>query len=160
MMSAMDRLKIETTAFSGYYSFEWKREKVFGKRDTANMEFLRERGWRIATGKEFPGICGRRTGPIRSNGLVLMYRNKTLTDDAYEEERAIAESLYLSIGGGELKTDEERKEFFFPDKPPSLDSNDRTIGWIRGTAEDAANLDRTLNECFSAIDALKAADAV
>lgn len=74
------------------WTYEFKRKTIAGMEDVDHLNSLAENGWtavpadRHATNFNFKS----KTGEIVRDGLLLMERPATLTQEAREEERAIA----------------------------------------------------------------------
>lgn len=93
------------------WSYEWKTETVLGEQRIAHQVMLAENGWRAVQAEgRWAGVYmpNGYTGPIRRDGLVLMERPISLTNEAYAEERRNAanqmrntkESLRLAMPSG------------------------------------------------------------
>lgn len=75
------------------WTYEFKRESVFGKPDTRHQIGLRENGWRPVPASRHPEMMPEGydpDGPIRIDGQMLMERPEYLTQEAREEDHSIA----------------------------------------------------------------------
>lgn len=77
------------------YSYEWKRDEIYGQQDIAHQVQLAENGWRpvlVEPGSRWSGafMPANYTGPIRRNGMMLMERPAGMTAyvRAYEKQKA------------------------------------------------------------------------
>lgn len=86
------------------WTYEWKREEVFGKKDESHQVHLAENGWRpviVDPASKWAGhfmathdVNGKPyVGPIRREGNILMERPKAMTDMVLAREKQRAGSL-------------------------------------------------------------------
>lgn len=81
------------------WSWEWKRETVYGQTDSFYLSQLHQVGWEHVMYEQYPGVFapeyddkGQRTvGPVRRHGLMLMERSEVLTKEAQADERRKAD---------------------------------------------------------------------
>lgn len=72
-------------------SYEWKRHTVFGKGDPSYDILMREQGWEPVDGSRHPELVVEgHKGAIIRDGMILMERPASLTEEARAEERAMA----------------------------------------------------------------------
>lgn len=90
-----DKFHIPAELIPDGWSYEWKRESLYGQEDTANMMHAAENGWTPVMAEAHPGMFmpSGYTGPIRRDGLVLCERPMELTEEARAEEREAARQL-------------------------------------------------------------------
>ncbi len=69
------------------WSYEWKRDKVYGMVDVDHQVNLRENHWRPVPASRHPEMMPLGdNGPITKDGMVLMERPSYLTEDARQED--------------------------------------------------------------------------
>lgn len=82
----MDRSKIPDG-----WSYEWKRQKVYGMTDVDHQVNLRENMWQPVPSSRHPEMMPTgHDGPIEKDGMVLMERPQYLTEEARQEDYEIA----------------------------------------------------------------------
>jgi hypothetical protein len=93
--SNTDRFHIPTHLVPDGWSYEWKRESLYGQEDTAHMMHMAENGWRPVMASAHPGLFMPEgyEGAIRRDGMVLCERPIELTEEAQAEELAAARAL-------------------------------------------------------------------
>lgn len=86
-----DKFHINTRKVPEGWSYEWKRDKCYGQPDTDHQVNLRENHWTPVPATRHPEMMPVDwEGPISKDGMVLMERPQYLTDDARDEDLAIA----------------------------------------------------------------------
>jgi hypothetical protein len=76
-----DELALDTIAVPDGWTYEWKRQTVFGKSDPAYDTKLARTGWEPVPADRHPAMMPKGTrGQITRDGLVLMERPKVITD--------------------------------------------------------------------------------
>ena len=68
------------------FSYEWKRESIFGQPDGEHQIGLRENHWRAVPAARHPELASAGDTVIRRGGSLLMERPKYLTDEARLED--------------------------------------------------------------------------
>ena len=68
------------------FSYEWKRESVFGEPDTTHMIEMRENHWKPVPASRHPELAMMGDTVIRRGGTVLCERPKYLTEEAQMED--------------------------------------------------------------------------
>lgn len=78
---------VEATRFEGY-DLEWKAETVQGKDQPTYLSKLHANGWRPVPARRLPGMYAPENdeGPVRYDGMVLMERPLSLTEEARQDE--------------------------------------------------------------------------
>lgn len=91
----VDRFYIPPHIVPYGWTYEWKRESLFGQEDTAHLIHMQENGWRPVMAETHPGYFMPEgyKGAIRRDGLIMMERPAELTEEARNEERAAAKYL-------------------------------------------------------------------
>lgn len=91
----IDKFHIPEHLIPEGWSYEWKRETIFGQEDTAHMMHMAENGWTPVQASAHPGLFMPEgyTGAIRRDGMILCERPIELTEEARAEERAAASQL-------------------------------------------------------------------
>lgn len=104
-----ERLYVDPRIIPEGWVYEWKAESCYGKpTDPMNWENLKENHWTEVPPDRHPGIV------VRQDGLVLMQRPKYLTDEARQEDFAIAQDQARRAG---LKVRETPQGQFTRDHP-------------------------------------------
>lgn len=81
------------------WSWEWKRDSVYGETDPAYLSEMYQVGWEHVMYESYPGVFspeydaqGKRiTGPVSRGAQFLMERPKILTDEAIMERKRVAD---------------------------------------------------------------------
>lgn len=91
----VDRFYIPKHLIPDGWSYEWKRESLFGQEDTAHMMHMAENGWTPVQASAHPGyfMPDGHNGPIRRDGMILMERPVELTNEARREDEINAKNL-------------------------------------------------------------------
>ena len=91
----VDRFYIPQNLIPEGWSYEWKRETIFGQEDTAHMMHMAENGWVPVQASAHPGYFMPEgyVGPIRRDGMILMERPIELTEEARREDVVNAKNL-------------------------------------------------------------------
>lgn len=87
-----DRFHIPAHLIPEGWTYEWKRETLYGQEDPAHMIAMGENGWTPVDASVHPGYFMPKnySGPIRRDGMILMERPKELTEEARAEDVALA----------------------------------------------------------------------
>lgn len=86
-----DKFHIDTRLVPDGWSYEWKRESVYGQPDPDHQVNLRANHWRPVPVERHPNLMPPgHTGAIKKDGMVLMERPLYLTQDAQMEDYQIA----------------------------------------------------------------------
>jgi len=89
-----DRFAIPKGIVPPGFSYEWKRESVFGKPDPYHQSGLRENHWTPVPAERHPGLL------VKQDGMILMERPSYLTDEAHEEDFKVAmEQVQIARSG-------------------------------------------------------------
>lgn len=94
--SNVDRFYIPPHIVPPGYTYEWKREFLYGQRDDAHITHLHDNGWRPVVHGAHKGYFSAISDPneiIRRDGMMLMERPIELTRQAREEEQQAARLL-------------------------------------------------------------------
>lgn len=76
-----DELALDNIAVPDGWSYEWKRQTVYGKSDPAYDTRLAKTGWEEVPASRHPAMMPKgHRGSITRDGLVLMERPKAITD--------------------------------------------------------------------------------
>jgi hypothetical protein len=76
-----DELALDQIAVPEGWSYEWKRQTVFGKSDPAYDTKLARTGWEPVPADRHPAMMPKdHRGAIERDGLILMERPKVITD--------------------------------------------------------------------------------
>jgi hypothetical protein len=82
-----DKFYVHPSKVPDGWSYEWKREEVYGMRDVTHQVNLRENHWTPVPAARHPEMMPiGDEGPIRKDGMVLMERPLYVTQDAREED--------------------------------------------------------------------------
>lgn len=86
-----DKFHIDPRLIPDGWSYEWKRESVYGQPDPDHQVNLRANHWRPVPVERHPNLMPPgATGAIKKDGQVLMERPAYLTHDAQMEDYQIA----------------------------------------------------------------------
>lgn len=94
--SNVDRFYIPDHLIPAGYTYEWKREFLYGQRDDAHITHLHDNGWRPVVHGAHKGYFSSVSDPteiIRRDGMMLMERPAELTRQAREEDFQAAQML-------------------------------------------------------------------
>jgi hypothetical protein len=81
MDDGQDELSLDAITVPDGWSYEWKRQTVFGKSDPAYDTRLARTGWEPVPAQRHPHMMPKgHRGQISRDGLVLMERPKVITD--------------------------------------------------------------------------------
>lgn len=93
----VDKYYIPADAKPEGVSFEWKRLETFGQPDPSYQANLGMNGWEAVKAEDFPEIAksvGVASGSIIRDGLILMERPQSLTNEArLEDTNAAREAI-------------------------------------------------------------------
>lgn len=90
-----DEFHFDTDKIPAGWSYEWKRETVWGKEDPSYTIELRQMGWEPVPTSRHPEMMPAGTKgdePIRRKGQMLMERPKTVTDKMKRRDHLAAVS--------------------------------------------------------------------
>lgn len=86
-----DKFHVHPSKVPDGWSYEWKRQRVYGMEDVDHQVNLRENHWTPVPGGRHPEMMPIGwEGPITKDGMVLMERPQYLTDEARQEDLDIA----------------------------------------------------------------------
>lgn len=78
------------------WSYQWNRMSCRGQVDHTEISAMLDNGWRFVPPERFGGIYAKEDSEyIERDGLVLMERPQTLTDEATAERQRRAEDEYM-----------------------------------------------------------------
>jgi hypothetical protein len=81
MEEGTDELSLDNVEVPDGWTYEWKRQTVYGKGDPAYDTRLARTGWEAVPAKRHPSMMPKGAhGEITRDGLVLMERPKAITD--------------------------------------------------------------------------------
>ena len=76
-----DELSLDNVAVPDGWTYEWKRQTVYGKSDPAYDTRLARTGWEAVPAERHPSMMPKgHRGEITRDGLILMERPKAITD--------------------------------------------------------------------------------
>lgn len=89
-----DQFSIDPSIIPEGWTYEWKRQSVYGWEDRQHQVKLGQNGWTPVPAERHAGVFTAPSykGPIERDGLVLMERPDVLTEEARMEERRNAQA--------------------------------------------------------------------
>lgn len=99
--SGENRLHVDPKLIPEGWSWEWKRYTTYNAPDPGYQAALARDGWEPVKAENFPGVFlpVEQTGPIIIDGLILMERPASLTEEARLEEKRKADAAIGSQFG-------------------------------------------------------------